>query len=42
MHYMMYGTYGGWMMFFGWFIYLLVVAVLVLTVLALWKYLNKK
>ena len=33
---------GGSMMFFGWIIYLLVLAVLILGVVALWKYISKK
>ncbi len=36
------GTYGGGMMAFGWIVYLLVMINLVLGVIALWKYINKK
>lgn len=39
--YMM-GTGGSGMMFFSWITYVLVVALLVLGIAALWKYLNKK
>ena len=36
------GGYGGSMMFFSWTIYVLVTALLVLGIVALWKYINKK
>ncbi|MFA5987137.1 MAG: hypothetical protein WC797_00595 [Candidatus Paceibacterota bacterium] len=32
----------GSMMFMGWFVYILVVALLILGIAALWKYINKK
>jgi hypothetical protein len=38
----MFGAGGGSMMFFAWTIYLLVTALLVLGIVALWKYINKK
>ena len=38
----MMGGGGGGMMFFSWVAYVLVVALLVLGIAALWKYLNKK
>lgn len=40
-NYMMGGS-GGSMMFFSWITYLLFVALLVLGIAALWKYINKK
>ena len=40
-NYMMGGS-GGTMMFFAWTTYILVTALLVLGVVALWKYINKK
>ena len=39
---MMRGADSGGMQFFAWIVYLLVVVVLVLSVAALWKYVNKK
>lgn len=39
---MMRGDDGGNMMFFAWIIYVLVVVFLVLGIMALWKYVNKK
>lgn len=39
---MMRGDDGGGMMLFSWVIYVLVVALLVLGIMALWKYVNKK
>ncbi|HET8670939.1 MAG TPA: hypothetical protein VFM05_10030 [Candidatus Saccharimonadales bacterium] len=39
---MMRGGDSGGMMFFSWIIYILVVIVLVLSIGALWKYINKK
>lgn len=39
---MMRGVEGGGMMFFAWLIYILLVITLVLTIAALWKYINKK
>jgi hypothetical protein len=39
---MMQGDNGGGMMFFSWIIYALVVVLLVLGIMALWKYINKK
>lgn len=38
---MMSGGVGGTMMFFGWILYLLVTAILILGIAALWKYLQK-
>lgn len=38
---MMGGVSGGNMAFFSWVTYLLVVALLVLGIVALWKYINK-
>jgi hypothetical protein len=38
----MFGGYGAGMMLFGWLIYILVIALLVLGIVALWKYINKK
>lgn len=38
----MWGNWGGGMMLFGSIVYLLVIANLVLTLAALWKYINKK
>lgn len=38
---MMAGTNGAGMMFFGWLLYLEITLVLILTIAALWKYLNK-
>ncbi|MDO8443962.1 MAG: hypothetical protein Q7S80_00440 [bacterium] len=37
----MMGSNGGTMMFLGWVAYVLVVALIVLAIMALWKYLNK-
>lgn len=42
MYNMMFGTGGGSMMFFGWLTYLLFTILLVLGIMALWKYINKK
>ena len=39
---MMGGAGGGSMMFFAWIIYTLTTVVLVLGIIALWKYINKK
>ena len=39
---MMHGDNGGGMMFFAWILYLLAVAVAVLGIIALWKYISKK
>jgi len=41
---MNYGNFawGGGMMFFGWIIPILVTVLLVLGIMALWKYINKK
>jgi hypothetical protein len=39
---MMQGINGGGMMFFAWTIYVLVVIFLVLSIMALWKYINRK
>lgn len=39
---MMSGAYGTGMMFWGWALYVLVVAVLVLGIVALWKYVTRK
>ena len=39
---MMRGTDGGGMMLFAWITYVLVIALLVLGIAALWKYVNKK
>lgn len=38
----MMGGYGSPMMFFGWITYLLIIALLVLGIIALWKYIDKK
>jgi hypothetical protein len=38
----MFGGGGGGMMYFSWVTYLLVVTLLVLGIVALWKYINKK
>lgn len=38
---MMGGGTGGTMMFFGWVLYLLIAAILILGIAALWKYLKK-
>lgn len=38
---MMSGGAGSTMMFFGWILYLLVAAILILGIAALWKYLQK-
>jgi len=38
----MWGGYGGGMMLFSWLTYVLVVALLVLGIMALWKYINAK
>jgi len=40
-NYMMGGS-GGGMMFFAWITYLLVTVLLILGIVALWKYINKK
>jgi hypothetical protein len=37
----MLGTSGGSMMFFGWIAYILVIILVVLGIVALWKYINK-
>ena len=39
---MMGGGYGGSMMFFGWIVSILVLALIILGIIALWKYINKK
>ncbi|MBI2263316.1 hypothetical protein HYU72_01595 [Candidatus Berkelbacteria bacterium] len=39
---MMTGGVGGTMMFFGWLFYLLLVLLIVLGIIALWKYISKK
>ncbi len=39
---MMGGVNGGGMMFFAWITYILIVALLVLGIVALWKYINRK
>ena len=39
---MMNGDNGGGMMFFAWILYVLVAVALVLGIMALWKYINKK
>ena len=39
---MMNGAYGSGFMSFGWLVALLVIIDLVLTAIALWKYINKK
>lgn len=39
---MMNGDNGGGMMLFAWITYVLVIALLVLGIAALWKYVNKK
>ncbi len=39
---MMSGNWGWGMMFFGWLIYILVVILLVLGIVALWKYIGRK
>lgn len=39
---MMSGDDGNGMMLFAWITYVLVIALLVLGILALWKYINKK
>ena len=39
---MMSGAYGPGMMFWGWVLYVLVVVALVLSMVALWKYVRKK
>lgn len=36
------GGYGGGMMFFAWTTYVLVTILLVLGIIALWKYIDKK
>ncbi len=36
------GQWGGEAMFFPWLTYILVWAVLILSIVALWKYINKK
>lgn len=38
----MMGGVGFTMMFFGWIIYLLIIALIILGIVALWKYINKK
>lgn len=40
-NYMM-GGYGGGLMLFAWITYILVIALLVLGIVALWKYISKK
>jgi len=40
-NYMMGGA-GGGMMFFAWLTYILVISLLILGILALWKYISKK
>lgn len=42
MDYNMMGGAGGGMMFFAWLTYALLTALLVLGIIALWKYINKK
>lgn len=37
----MMGSNGGTMMFFGWLAYILIVALIILGIVALWKYLQK-
>lgn len=39
---MMSGANGGGMMFFSWVTYILMVALLILGIVALWKYVTKK
>lgn len=39
---MMSGMWGWGMMIFGWFTYILVIVLLVLAIVALWKYIGKK
>ncbi|MDP3685198.1 MAG: hypothetical protein Q8R32_00010 [bacterium] len=39
---MMHGMYGGGFMAFGWIVFVLVVANLLLGAVALWKYIQKK
>ena len=39
---MMGGVGGGSMMFFAWISYVLIIILLVLGIMALWKYINKK
>ena len=39
---MMRGGYGGGMMFFAWLGYILITVLLVLSIIALWRYINKK
>lgn len=39
---MMSGSSNGGMMLFAWLTYVLVIALLVLGIVALWKYINKK
>ncbi len=39
---MMGGMYGSSMMFFGWITYILILALIILGIAALWKYINKK
>lgn len=39
---MMDGNYGGGMMLFAWITYVLIIALLVLGIAALWKYISKK
>jgi hypothetical protein len=38
---MMTGIDGGSMMIFGWLVYILLVALIILGIAALWKYINK-
>lgn len=45
MNYLYYGMMGGgWglMVFFGWLTYLILLALGILAIIALWKYINKK
>lgn len=37
----MIGSNGGTMMFFGWIAYILIIGLIILGIIALWKYLNK-
>lgn len=36
------GSYGNGMMFFGWFAYVLFLVLLILGIIALWKYIERK
>ncbi len=40
--YNMMGGFGGSMLAFGWIFYLLLLALMILGIAALWKYINKK